>query len=309
MIHIRHRHQRGFTIVSNHLALHPTLSDTAISLGVRLLALPDGVDISIKTLARRVGGAGQKRVADALHELEAEGYLRRERAQLECGRWITRTWVYDQPVGHPCRTEPPSPMQPPTSPSAEPEAAVTGDVSGADDVDDLDNVDIEPGLRGAAEEVLRGLVQRVPCLLLSAREVRRLAPAAALWLQRGVQRRELAAALTTGLPQRVHHPAALLGRRLIDKLPDPRPAPESFPARLRECAGCGRPGRAGAMVGGRCAACRGTGPGEGGDCGSGVEDYVRARVAELRELSRGARPYPSQAAPGSRSGVGDVVAE
>ncbi|WP_431042266.1 helix-turn-helix domain-containing protein [Streptomyces sp. P1-3] len=284
VIHIRHRHKRGFTIVSNHLALHPTLSDTAISLGVRLLALPDGADISIKTLARRVGGAGQKRVADALHELEAEGYLRRERAQLEGGRWITRTWVYDQPVGHPRRTEPPPPTQQPTARPVEPEVVVAGDG---------DDVDMEPGLRAAAEEVLRGLVHSAPCLLLSAREVRRLATAAALWLQRGVSGGELVAALTTGLPQRVHHPAGLLGRRLIDKLPDPRPAPQSPPARLRECAGCGRPGRAGALAGGRCASCRGIEPGADGDCGSVAEEYVRARVTELRELSRAARPYPS----------------
>ncbi len=73
-----------------------------------------------------------------------------------------------------------------------------------------------------------------------------LAPQVAPWLERGCTERDLAQALLTGLPDRVHSATALLRERLVRKLP-PAPAqrPASGPATapLAECPTCGDPVR------------------------------------------------------------------
>lgn len=227
--HSRTRHQSHFTVVGNHLAQHSELSLLAIGLATHIQSLPDGTDIGIKTLTARFP-EGAQRIATALRELESHGYLARVRERLPSGRIVTRTVSYDQPRHRrpaspptrlhtparrptPVKPQPPrpAPRTPPTAaPPPAPEPPVTGHA-----------------LRAA--RLLGGLHRADPRLLLSESDVRALAPAAAEWLEREVGAEALRTALVTGLPEPLHHPAALLARRLRDNLP-PRPVPREAPA-------------------------------------------------------------------------------
>ncbi|MER5974169.1 hypothetical protein ABT112_31425 [Streptomyces sp. NPDC002055] len=65
--------------------------------------------------------------------------------------------------------------------------------------------------------ILASLRIRDPRLILSRREVDRLAPAVSLWLARGVGQKEITDLLTTGLPDRFRaRPARILAYRLDD---------------------------------------------------------------------------------------------
>ncbi|MGQ4716219.1 hypothetical protein ACUN22_21310 [Streptomyces anulatus] len=97
VIHIAIPHTDRFTVVGNHLAQHPDLSCTAVGIAVRIQSLPQGIEIGIKALAARCR-EGEKRVAAALRELEAFGYLQRVRDRLPSGRVITRTIFCNQPT-------------------------------------------------------------------------------------------------------------------------------------------------------------------------------------------------------------------
>ncbi|MEU3134102.1 hypothetical protein ABZ691_14980 [Streptomyces sp. NPDC006854] len=96
VIHIVIPHTNRFTVVGNHLAQHAGLSLVAIGIGVHIQSLPAGSEISIKTLAARFP-EGEVKIASALRELEAHGYLRRTRVRLAKGRVATRTVFCNQP--------------------------------------------------------------------------------------------------------------------------------------------------------------------------------------------------------------------
>lgn len=83
--HDNTRHTTRFTVIGNHLAQHSQLSLLAIGLAVHLQSLPKGVRVDIKTLAARFP-EGATRIAAALRELEAHGYLRRTRERVPDGR-------------------------------------------------------------------------------------------------------------------------------------------------------------------------------------------------------------------------------
>jgi hypothetical protein len=98
VLHVRTRHRDRFTVVGNHLAQHRALTLTAIGLAVHIQSLPDGARVDIKSLAERFP-EGETRIASALRELEAHGYLSRTRRRLPGGRIVTRTVAYDRPPG------------------------------------------------------------------------------------------------------------------------------------------------------------------------------------------------------------------
>lgn len=104
VIHITIPHTDRFTVVGNHLAQHPDLSCTAVGIAVRIQSLPQGTEVGIKALAARCK-EGQKRIAAALRELEAHGYLERFRDRLPGKKVITRTVFCNQPAAlvHPRR--------------------------------------------------------------------------------------------------------------------------------------------------------------------------------------------------------------
>lgn len=111
-----------------------------------------------------------------------------------------------------------------------------------------------------AAALLANLRRDDPRLLLSVRDINRLAPPVAAWLERGVAPDAVRSALTAGLPPTLRHPAALLAHRLAALLPPSLPAaPPSTPnppapPPLQTCDGCERAFRA--PTPGLCRDCR-----------------------------------------------------
>ncbi|MGW1953952.1 hypothetical protein ACWCPI_14520 [Streptomyces sp. NPDC001920] len=158
--HVNEPHHDQFVVVGNHLAQHPELSLTAIGLAVHIQSLPARTPIGIKTLAAKFP-EGEIRIAAALRELEAHGYLARTKERLQSGRVVTRTISYNKPGVAAVRdaAKPaPRPAPPPRS--------------GA-----------EAGPRTTATDLLAGLRAHDSRLLLAERDVHRLAPAVSAWLE------------------------------------------------------------------------------------------------------------------------------
>ncbi|MEU3328935.1 MULTISPECIES: hypothetical protein [Streptomyces] len=257
-------------MVGNHLAQHRELSLLAIGLAVHIQSVPDGTRVDIKSLSARFP-EGEARIAAALRELEAHGYLARTVSRTPAGRVVTRTVSYAHPAAAaPCappdRPTPaaprdakkPAPSPAPSTPS--PEAA-----SPAPEPPLPAPRTADPTRDATATALLASLHRDDDRLLLSERDTVRLSPAVAAWLERGVRpetvRRTLMAHLPPGAGLR--HPAALLAHRLTALLPPPLPVslpPGPRPAPFQECPDCGRPFRA--PHPGHCRDCR-TGRGEG----------------------------------------------
>ncbi len=87
----------GYTIVGNHLTQHRSLSGLAIGLAAYIQSLPEGAPVDIRTLAKRFP-EGRERIAAALRELEAYGYLERVRRRTDDGRMVTVTISYNNPA-------------------------------------------------------------------------------------------------------------------------------------------------------------------------------------------------------------------
>jgi hypothetical protein len=253
LLHDNTRHTTRFTVIGNHLAQHRQLSLLAIGLAVHLQSLPKGVRVDIKTLAARFP-EGATRIAAALRELEAHGYLRRTRERVPDGRIVTRTVSCNQPGAtrrshrpHEGRT--PAPSRPHEKHAAAPKAlpAVPRPACQA------------PTLLRSATDLLARLHRRDPRLLLSAHEAEHLAPGVAAWLEREVNAELVREALTTDLPPGpLRRPAALLAHRLTARLPPlpPHRTPSSPPPvhhPLQNCPGCDRAFRA--PEAGRCRDC------------------------------------------------------
>ncbi|MCF3148012.1 helix-turn-helix domain-containing protein [Streptomyces platensis] len=261
----------GYTIVGNHLTQHRSLSGLAIGLAAYIQSLPEGAPVDIRTLAKRFP-EGRGRIAAALRELEAHGYLERVRRRTDDGRMVTLTISYNNPaatrarraresaeeakrrtaVEPPRRSPDPEPVrQPPQPPpTVQPSSAPQPPAP-------------EPRTRAhhtPAAALLANLRQDDPRLLLPVRDLHRLTPAVAAWLERGASPEAVRNALTTGLPATLRHPAALLTHRLTELLPPPLPAaspaapPRDRPSPLQTCDGCDRAFRARAP--GRCRDCR-----------------------------------------------------
>lgn len=249
-----------YTIVGNHLAQHSELSLLTIGLGTYIQSLPDGALVDIRTLARRFP-EGRDRIAAALRELEAHGYIERIRERTPDGRLVTRTFVYNAPeltrarlareAAEPPAAAPETPVVPapgpppaekPTPPPLpEPETST-------------------PEADDAAASLLAGLRRDDPRLLLPERDVRRLTPAVVAWLERGVPPEIVRRTLASDLPPALRNPYGLLAHRLTALLPPPLPpAPAQAPPPLpmHNCDACERVIRSPAP--GLCRDCRETG--------------------------------------------------
>ncbi|KOG33977.1 hypothetical protein AQJ84_19065 [Streptomyces resistomycificus] len=233
--------------------------------------LPDGADISVKTLAK-VLPYGQCALRTALNRLQSAGHLRRGREHLVAAegsaRWITRSWFTR------------------TARDDDWWAAFT-----RGDVPKDQPPDAPRQTRSRAFILLAALGRTAPALSLSQADCASLAPLLTEWFARGATDTAVLQALTGGLPHPVHHPAALIRNRLTTKLP-PEPAPAApRPLRVLECAKCGVPGRPEALPGGVCGTCRGnTGPAR--PAAPLVAATVRSLAAEVRAAMapRGERP-------------------
>ncbi|MFG2642419.1 hypothetical protein ACGFYP_15800 [Streptomyces sp. NPDC048370] len=188
--------------------------------------LPDGSDISVKTLAKHLP-YGQCAMRTALTRITRAGHLRRGRECLD-GLWITRTWW--------TRT---------ARDDAWWSAFQRGDVPK------------EKPTRSRAYILLAALGRTDSAMSLSHAECRALAPLVDEWFTRDATEGDVTRALTIGLPTPVHHPAALARRRLTTKLPPEPIRRERPPLRLLECAKCGAPAYADLLREGECGPCQG----------------------------------------------------
>ncbi|MFV5991341.1 helix-turn-helix domain-containing protein [Streptomyces sp. NPDC056231] len=277
VVHINSRHTSRFTVVGNHLAQHRELSLLAIGLGLHIQSLPAGAKVGIKVLAERFPDS-EARIAAALRELEAHGYLRRTRERLPDGRVVTRTCSYNQPGATPHAPPAPEPQPRPRprpgrpSPAPEPCTALKPVASPAP-VSQLP-APLAPNRPAAppspfpaphatgtellrtAADLLADLRRDTPQLVLSERDVDHLGPAVAAWLERQVTPETIRRALTADFPVPLKHPAKLLSHRLAALLPPPLPlAPiRREVTTFQTCDGCERAFRS--PVPGRCRGCR-----------------------------------------------------
>ncbi|MEU6209374.1 hypothetical protein ABZ891_05625 [Streptomyces sp. NPDC047023] len=98
----------------------------------------------------------------------------------------------------------------------------------------------------AAAELLAGLRRRDPRLLPAERDVARLAPGVAAWLERGLDAEAVARALSRDLPEPLRNPAGVRAYRLgallpprLPPLPGPaaRPHPDRITYPMQNCDG------------------------------------------------------------------------
>ena len=286
--HVRTYQSGHYTVVGNHLAQHRELSLTAIGLATHILSLPEGAPVDIRSLADRFP-EGRDRIAFALRELEAYGYLERVRERTESGRLFTRTYAHHTPAGAATPRVAARVSSRPPLPTARtaggPVAAA--EAREASQEDDQASVTSDPPAcrEGApappkatgpessprdrqhdrAVTLLAGLRRTDERLTLSQRQLDRLAPAVVAWFAGGASDAVVHRALTVDLPDIMRHPAGVLAHRLGELLPAPLPpSPPAAransegalrrPDPFQTCDGCERAFRA--PEPGRCRDCR-----------------------------------------------------
>ncbi|MGA5003297.1 hypothetical protein ACPCB7_35360 [Streptomyces arboris] len=279
VIHIAIPHTSRFTIVGNHLAQHAELSLVAIGIGVHIQSLPVGSLVGIKALAARFA-EGEMRIAAALRELEAHGYLRRAHVRLANGRMATRTVFCNQPGALERAGRVVAPKVPPAvpeeapAPSPAPEPAPVPEESRPPvrvpprTAPKLPRRplpqprELTPELRRAASAILADLRSHAKELVLSEDDIEELIPGVAAWLEREVRPDAIRHALTAELPQPPKYPAKIVKHRLTVLLPPPLPGAEELAPAVRRplvvplqnCDGCDRAFRS--REPGHCRGCR-----------------------------------------------------
>lgn len=301
----RTRHDRDFTIIPNAIARNRGLSFTARGILVHLLSLPSGARVDVKTLADQNPGVGRKGVANALDELVAAGYyVRHTGRDPKTGRVRTETAVYDTPQGQEEPAVSPLPASPGTGEPADGKAGTLPTGVKELGCKDLENPSPSPSVQEPAVEapvaaregssesqdlrqavaVLARLEDADRRLRLSRKDLLRLAPLAARWLERNVPATELVDAVVQGLPPTVYSPARLVADRLTRKLPEPR----RTWARYAECGQCRNPLPAG-QSSGICAGCAGVAPAVPSEDPEALSAFVSARASAVRAAMRAAR--------------------
>ncbi|MGC5363728.1 helix-turn-helix domain-containing protein [Streptomyces sp. DT24] len=167
------------------------------------------------------------------------------------------------PMPTPAPSSPAAPASPPPPPKPRSEPHIPGG----------------PPLHRTAADLLADLRRYEPRLVLAERDVHRLAPAVATWLERGTGPDAVRHALTGSLPEPLKHPAGFLAHRLAAQLPPALPKPMTpttptpsppRPDPFQDCEGCDRPFRA-------------PEPGHCRDCRAGGRPAPRPAVDRLAE--------------------------
>jgi hypothetical protein len=259
----RSNHASGYTIVPNAILQHRKLSLTARGLLGLLLSQPEHTAETVKELTDDVA-EGQRRVTNAMKELQAAGFVICTRAQNERGHWSTAVEVFDIPQSEAPKDENPKPGRPrgrrsginpfgeknpgknPPTPEPSEEAAQSAMEGKGGDAPQSNDEET-----GRAAGVLHRIGVAVPALALRSSDVLRLAPLAADWLARGASELQLRNELTDGLPATIKSPARLVENRLTRKMP---PVPV-VAVPLADCGQCFNPLPRGQQTGicGRCA--------------------------------------------------------
>ncbi|WP_432008342.1 hypothetical protein [Streptomyces parvus] len=271
VLHVVIPHTSRFTVVGNHLTQHTELSLVAIGIAVYIQSLPAGAEVSIKALAARFP-EGEVKIACALRELEAHGYLHRTRVRLARGRVATRTVFCNQPgavlrggvvpvAGLAVRSTTPAPTlvrehihvpEPvpeatavPEEPRPVPEPVLVPEAAHPPVRLPLRTAPTQPRrplprpraltpeLRQAASALLADLRRHAEELVLSEEAVEELVPGVAAWLERDATTDAIRRALTADLPKPLKHPARLLRHRLTALLPPPLPGVHDLAAPRR----------------------------------------------------------------------------
>ncbi|WP_223856501.1 MULTISPECIES: helix-turn-helix domain-containing protein [Streptomyces] len=251
--HINRDHHRRYVKVGNHLAQHRELSLTAIGLAVHIQSLPSGARVTIKSLAGRFP-EGEVRIAAAMRELEHHGYLRRHQQRAASGRVVTCTESYNNPPAlwaEARAAREAAPLEPaaarPQEAAPGPDPAPTSDEEEPDPEPAPGNAEQKAPARPEAYDLLARLRLRDPRLVLSKRDVERLAPAVSEWLDQGLPVAAVSASLTNGLPLApIHSPYGLLLHRIRELAPARLPAilpvgaarPDRVVHPLRTCPTC-----------------------------------------------------------------------
>ncbi|MFF8831812.1 helix-turn-helix domain-containing protein [Streptomyces sp. NPDC015131] len=250
---------RAFTTFSNALLRDATISWCAVGLLAYLVSLPNGARASIRKLSEQ-RKEGRDRIAAALRELEDARYLRRLTRRDRTGQLRTEYEVFDTPYDPEAPAPGPSARPaagPAAAPAPAPAAAPAPGMAGNPASGDPDHGapgPLPPGEKTGVQEppspavrLLTSLGRSEPRLALGAGEAERLRTLVEEWWAVGASDALIREALTSGLPARVHAPAALVADRLRRKKPAPRPAAPVRP----ECGVCGVPVPEGAS----CARC------------------------------------------------------
>ncbi|MGW5215415.1 helix-turn-helix domain-containing protein [Streptomyces sp. NPDC004051] len=251
--HVRTYQSGQYVLVGNHLAQHRELSLTAIGLATHIFSVPEGTLVDIRSLAERFP-EGRDRIAFALRELEAHGYLERVREHTETGRLATRTYAHHAPLSAARAVARPVPAPVPAAGrTAAARVRTRASVAGADPQETPQEDDQpagepvtpkapeaapdaaapadlprEPARRDPLYEravtLLAGLRRTDERIVLSLRDVNRLVPGVIAWLERGATPAAVHRTLTADLPGVMKHPAGVIAYRLRELLPPPLPA-------------------------------------------------------------------------------------
>ncbi|RMI41021.1 helix-turn-helix domain-containing protein [Actinomadura harenae] len=289
MRRVRTRHTSRFTVVPNDLAQHTHLSLRARGLGLLLLSLPDGADVSIRGLATRLN-EGEIAIGRALRELETAGYLTRRVIRLTDGRVITRTTVRDIPTTeneqptdqdvpdatHEPPTAAPEPAPEPAPDAANPSTPPAEPTPPTPQTTRPAAQPLAPAALTAGTRLLINLAAREPRLTITAAALPELAALCEQALAADITPDQIHRTLTSNLPTEIRSAAALIRHRLTQHLPVWKAAaairdrqkaspattqhglhiaPSPAAARWTECADCARPLRA-ATPDGLCGNCR-----------------------------------------------------
>ncbi|MFE2168047.1 helix-turn-helix domain-containing protein [Streptomyces sp. NPDC059447] len=267
--HENERQSERYAKIGNHLLQHRELSLTAIGLSAHIQSLPTGANVSIKALAERFT-EGETRIASALRELEAHGYLSRTRERLPSGRVVTRTVSYNVPLAMRLEaTEPvgqapaPRPAQVATAPDPEPVLVPAEPPTPRTKAAPPLPAPTSTKDHQEAAYLLARLRLRDPRLLLSERDIARLAPGVTVWLERGITPAAVSGTLAGCLPlEPIRSPVAFLAHRLTALRPpvlraQPINGPRTADLQvhpLQTCDGCDLAFRS--PTPGHCAGCR-----------------------------------------------------
>lgn len=288
----RTKHESDFTIVPNAILQHRRLSLTARGLLGLFISLPEFTDETVRELTEGCP-EGQKRVTNAMKELQDAGYIVCTRVQNEKGHWSTHVTVCDVPkfaaapeaetpkVGRPKRRlaginpfgESTREKNPPVTPEASPEVADSEADKGIGGEDAPQSEEI-----GRAAALLGRLRTAAPSLALSTADIVALAPMAAQWLERGTSELQLRNELTEGLPAKIKSPRRLLADRLTRKMPA---APVKV-EHMAECGDCGGVLPRGQKTG-ICTRCAGVAPATSEPATVGQTGEAASLMAEIRQ--------------------------
>lgn len=162
----RSQPEKHFTQIPNAALRDERLSYTARGVLAEMLSRPDGWDTSADQMSdrarlngREARGEGRRAIRAAFAELEAAGYLRRERVQIDGGKFVTEMFLTDEPNRGTASGMPVPPAAQPCSPSSDRRTANRRSVSGTSNRTTSTNT--EDGLKDMASRRARAKRERV----------------------------------------------------------------------------------------------------------------------------------------------------